>query len=66
MTMQSNYIRQLEGLGFYAKGHPVDGMLRGDVLRDARKHGADAEHMKFRKAGVNHAEHQQPQQINSP
>lgn len=40
-----NYIRHLDDLGFYADGHPVDGVLGGDVLRGARKQATDAEHI---------------------
>lgn len=53
-----NYIRQLEELGFYADGRPVDAVLAGDVLRGARRQAADAEHIdrSFKYAAVLDAE----------
>lgn len=42
---EPNYIRQLEELGFYADGHPLDGVLHGDALRNARKQAKNAEHI---------------------
>ncbi|HEV3341891.1 MAG TPA: N-6 DNA methylase [Pirellulales bacterium] len=42
---KSNYIKQLEGLGFYADRRRVDGMLHGEVLRSARSQASDAEHI---------------------
>ncbi len=40
-----NYIKQLEGLGFYVNGRPAAGTLEADTLRAARKSGTDAQHI---------------------
>jgi len=41
----AHYIRQLEHLGFYVDGRPAAGTLDADVLRNARKSQADAQHI---------------------
>ena len=40
-----NYLNQLEALGFYVDGRPASGMFDADVLRNARKSQADAQHI---------------------
>lgn len=42
---KSDYLNQLEGLGFYVDGRPVPGMFDGDTLRVARKSAAGAQYI---------------------